>query len=520
MPEATRDIKVQGSLNGKRLSYQILNNSSRGNVLYTYDRHNGLTRTDIGRESGILMLNEAPEVVTIFLTDADNRILSEYTLSGKQTRHKGMQLPETVKVNEAIRYELPELKEGSRVIARIVAENDLLASSAEGALKYLSDFTSPMPFPRHLYAADVAEFNNDLHAWLSTAKLQRFNLAEALAKDTALYAYAPEQMLTFSGKIEKKSGHPMRDGQLVAYHTINDYVYDASLAGDSARFTLAVDDFKDGEEFFLQAITPKGKPDFASYQLDEEIYPALENKRRFRLPISRYAESEVIVGNDFNLNYTVDQNNERNYTMPNVTVKARLRTEKVKDTHEFYATNYVSREEIEGRPHRDLFNILEDMPGIIVGKVWTEEQGEVYTLISTRGSNTLPSNDPRKMTNHVALPILVDGVRVSDYNIVFTMPSAEIESVQFLRPWQALAYTFGAINGAIIVKTRNYKQKEPLPSKGAMYSPTGLSPLSYPYKEVTSPAMACNEPGRYRLMVDVITDSGVQSYEQAFSVVE
>ena len=164
LPEATREIKVQGSLNGKRLNYQILNNNSQGNVLYTYDRHNGLTRTDIGRENGILMLNEAPEVVTIFLTDADNRILSEYTLSGKQTRNKGMQLPETIKVNEAIRYELPQLPEGSRVLTRIVSETDLLCTSAEGALKYLPDFTSPMTFTRHLYAADEAEFNNARYA--------------------------------------------------------------------------------------------------------------------------------------------------------------------------------------------------------------------------------------------------------------------------------------------------------------------------------------------------------------------
>ena len=521
LPEATREIKVQGSLNGKRLNYQILNNNSQGNVLYTYDRHNGLTRTDIGRENGILMLNEAPETVTLFLTDADNHILSEYTLSGKQTRHKGMQLPETIKVNEAIRYELPELKEGSRVLTRIVSENDLLASSAEGALKYLADFTSPMPFPRHLYAADVAEFNNDLRAWLSTAKFQRFNLAEALAKDTAFYVHTPEQVLTFNGKIEKKSGHPMRKGQLVAYHTVNDYVYETSLIGDSARFTLAVDDFKDGEEFFLQAITPKGKPDFASYYVNDETYPSLVNNRHFQLPVSRYTASEVIIGNDFNLNYMVDQNNERNYTLPNVTVKARLRTEKVKDTNAFYSNNYADRKEIEERGFITLGDILRDMTGVtvrrqlvdVVSPDGTFKYEEWRWIIqSTRGISTLHGS--------ANLPILLDGIRVDNTDHIVEMPASEIESVELLRAWQTLAYTFGAIEGAVVVKTRDYKKREPLPSKGAMYSPTGLSPLSYPYKEVAAPAMVCDEPGRYRLMVDVITESGVQSYEQAFSVVE
>ena len=72
----------------------------------------------------------------------------------------------------------------------------------------------------------------------------------------------------------------------------------------------------------------------------------------------------------------------------------------------------------------------------------------------------------------------------------------------------------------MFAKTRDYKKKEPLPSKGAMYSPTGLSPLSYPYMEMSASPLVCNEPGRYRLMVDVITESGVQSYEQIFNVVE
>jgi hypothetical protein len=344
-------------------------------------------------------------------------------------------------------------------------------------------------------------------------------LAEALAKDTALYVHAPEQVMTFGGKIEKKSGHPMKNGQLVAYHTTEDFVYDVSLIGDSARFLLPVDDFTEGEEFFLQAITAKGKPDFAEYLVDEETYPALENNRRFRLPISRYAESEVIVGNDFNLNYSVDKNNERNYTLPNVTVKARLRTEKVKDTHEFYSTRYVGREEIDQRPNRDLFNILEDMQGIIVGKVWGEEGGYKFTLISTRGISALPSSS-KVTTDYVALPILVDGTRRTDYNIIFNMPSAEIESVRVLRAWEALAYTYGAIHGAILITTRNAREREPLPSKGATYAPTGLSPLSHPYKEIALPALKCSKPGNYRLIVDVITDSDIRSYEHAFQVVE
>ena len=524
LPNATNDTKIQGSLKGKRLSYQILNGHEEGSMLYTYDRLNGLTRTNVERENGILMLNEAPETATLFLTDADNRILSEYTLANKQEREEGIQASNTIKLNETIRYELPSLPEGSRVMTRIVADNDLLTTSGEKALKYLSDYASSLPFPRHLYAADEAEFNNDLHTWLSTARFQRFNLAEALAKDTALYVHDPEQVMTFSGKIEKKSGHPMKDGQLVAYHTTKDFVYDTSLSNDSARFLIAVDDFMEGEEFYLQAITAKGKTDFAEYLVDEETYPALQNNHPFRLPISRYAESEVIVGNDFNLNYSTDKNNERNYTLPNVTVKARLRSEKAKETHEFYTTNYIDREELEKRPNRNLYEILFDMPGLIVDKQMDYKTGKIkLSVMSNRGHSAIPKKMSDGTSVLVTVPLIIDGSRISDtdqYLSILEMGTFELESVQYLRPWQASAYTFGAVDGVIVVKTRGYKEQDPSPSKGVTYAPTGLYPLSHPYKEIALPALKCNKPGNYRLIVDVITDSDIRSYEHAFQVVE
>ena len=143
-----------------------------------------------------------------------------------------------------------------------------------------------------------------------------------------------------------------------------------------------------------------------------------------------------------------------------------------------------------------------------------KEKHEEWRWIAetTRGASTLQGSS--------VLTILVDGIREDNYDLIMEMPAAEIESVQLLRPWQTLAYTFGAINGAILVKTRSYNRREPLSSKGAMYTPTGLSPMSYPYKEIALPAMKCSNPGRYRLLVDVITDEGIRSYERTFNVVE
>ena len=536
LPDISSKTKIQGILNGKRLSYQILNgNNNRSYHLYTFDRHNGLTHTETTRSNGILMMNQTPEVLTLFLMDENNQIISEYTVAGKQKREMVLQAPTTIEVNETICYELSSLTNATRIMVRIAEDNDLLTTNAENVLKYQTDYTSPLPFPRYLSAEDEVDYNNDLHTWLSTARFHRFDLKEVVEKDTTLYTYFPEEVMTFSGKIEKKTKRPLKGGQLVAYHTINDFVYDVPLVSDSARFLMAVDDFMDGEEFFLQAITAKEKPDFANYHIDDETFPSPVNDRRFQLPTSRYAETEVTTGNTFNLEYTVGKDKIRNYTLPNVTVKARLKTEEAKPTHEFYSTNYADREKIEERAFGTLYDILRDMPGIRVtydpfvpasrgesrmtnyisgqssGNAGQKESS--YTISSTRGVSAFRSS---------GIPIIIDNVKftAADYDYILNMSAFEIESVQLLRAWQTLAYTNGAIDGAILVKTRAYKDRPPLPSKGAIYKPTGLSPLSYPFKVYESRSQIVANPGNYRLIVDVFTDKEIRSYEHRFEVVE
>lgn len=98
------------------------------------------------------------------------------------------------------------------------------------------------------------------------------------------------------------------------------------------------------------------------------------------------------------------------------------------------------------------------------------------------------------------------------------MSAFEIERIEFLRPWQALIYMSGAINGAIFVKTRDYKEHSNLPAKGSMYSSLGLSSFSgNAFLEHPWIALC---PGRYRLVIDVFTALGVQSYEHGFEVIE
>lgn len=301
----------------------------------------------------------------------------------------------------------------------------------------------------------------------------------------------------------------------MAYHTGNDLVCDAPIDGDG-RFRMAVDDFREGDSFFLQAVTAKGKPDFAEIRMDDETYPAVVNRNPYRVPSPYYAGSEVSFGSG-EMEYMADRDGMRHLRLPDVTVSARMRSDGPPEpTNKFYSMNFADREEIEKWNYRTVEDILEDMPGIDITKsVLTDNRGNIVPgstltyISSTRGPSVLDAAN--------ALPILLDGMRIEQdqYDTVLQMPVEEIESVELLRPWQTNAYTWGAINGAVLVKTRNYTDKADLASKGMMYTPTGLSPSVEPSEEKV---WVASERGGYRLIVDVFTPSGVQSYEHRFVV--
>lgn len=518
LPKPTTSIKVQGSLNGQRLNYQLLHagtDLSRYR-LYVYDRENGLSELASVRENGIIQLEKSPAVLSLFLTEG-KEILSEYTVTSKYRQTNALLASDTLYVGDTLSYRLTATQADTRVMVRVITAEDRLATYAEGTLNYLSDYTSSLAFPASFYACTEIQRGNDLQSWLSAATFKRFQLFEAVEKDTSLYQILPEQVLEFSGTIEKKNGYPMKNGTLLAYRS-DGLVYDTPL-DDMGRFRMAVDDFTEGEEFFLQAMTSKGKPDFALYQVDDEEYPPVINPRPYRLPLPRYATSEAVAESEQLTSYK--DGDELNYVFPNITVKARLQTEEVKETNAFYQTNFADRKKIEEKDFRTLYDILMDMPGITV------RQGQPYdgsgnyspslalspkwTIQSNRGASVLSSSQNN-------LPIIVDNTRYTEdnYDILMKMPAFEIEQVEFLRPWQTNAYTYGAINGAIMVITRDFKERPELPSKGVMYQPTGLIP-SIPYPNNPWKASA---KGIYRLIVDVFTPTGIQSYEHQFEVVE
>ena len=515
---------LQASVNGAQVRFAL-----RGDVgnmqqlkLYAYDRMNGISSITLNRTNGSFKLAAAPPMVTLFLTDGNGKTLAQCTAVARPTQEPALNLPEIASVG--IPIELPAAGDGATMMARLLPENTRWAQPAEAQLCYLADLHSPIPFPEKYLTQPQKQRTADLMAWIGTASFKRFDIAEAVKKDTAIYTYLPDDVMYFRGKVESHSKKPFNNGSLVAYNTESNAVYNAEL-NKKGEFTIAVDDFDDGTRFFLQAVNKKNKPEAMYVKIDDETFPAPYIDRHLWLGKSQYATSEV----------TYQGGNWNRQQLPEITVKARTKYDNLHSTTRFYGHSYKDRKTIEERGFLTLFDILKDIPGItirLVAKSDEEDDGfdDQFSEDNKRGHGGNPadpkdnrleldyaifsSRGPSVLGKANQVVMLIDGQRTPEPLVsLMQMSSFEIESVEYLRPWQALTYTFGTISGAINVVTRNREKPRDVKSKGTLYTPTGLTP------NATASALVADKPGDYRLIVDVISPEGIHSYESTVKVI-
>ena len=512
-------VKLQGQLCNDVLKYAILNAPSdlQGYSICIYDRNNGVSNADVFKAQGQMKLNSATDLLTIFLLDSAKKVVAECTVISEHKDNSSLVCADSVKVGGMVDFDLAGLDTTQwRVMARLLPADDFWASHAECAIKYEADYASPLPFPMCYFEESSAARAADLQAWLSTATFKRFNISDAVAGSDKVYRYMPETVMSFSGWVENDMKRPMKRGTLVAYNMSNDFVYDAPI--DSVgHFVIGVDNFADKDQFFLQAVTAKGKPVFATVHIDDDTYPPVVIPNRLVLEKSHYmSDTEV----------EVDGSVQR-HQLPNVVVKARLRTEKPVSRNKFYRMNYEDRESIEQHNYLTLLDIIKAMPGLqVVERGSYDGTGKFthtgYMLVSSRGfslfsgnieKETLKGNDDKK---NRGMPIIFDGIRMDAEQMdnVLSTPAVEIEEVELLRPWQTLAYMSGGIEGAVLVKTRGYKDAK-VTSRGTVYTPFGLT-----VAPAISKPLRAEKPGDYRLVVDAVSDFGVKSYEKKVTVVE
>lgn len=496
IPQAYPDrMKLQCAINGNKLMFEVLNanGSLPASRLYLYDKANGLVLIGKGRPSGIVPLGNRLGVTTVFLTDSVGNVLSESSLTSKYRMTELPSLPDTIAADSIGAWlERIGSSDGKSVFARFATKNECWNQFAESELQYKSDYVSPLSFPDGFFKENVKDRAADLQAWLSTARFSRFAIRDAIAKDTAMYVYMPEMNMTIHGEVsEAYSNTP--GAALVVYNTSNNNVYDSTLDKDG-RFRIAVDDFANGTSFFLQTLDKYSKPIDSKIILDNDSYPAVSPHERYELWQSEYAESKA----------TVDGMMQGGQ-LPDVVVKARVRHDEQQSTEKFYSYKYIGRDKIEKYNYLTLMDIIQRLPTIKAK--YTGNPKNPILISSTRGASTLKGN--------VGVVLLLDGSRVENEQLgnVMEMSADEIEDVEVLAPWKALAYTWGALDGAIKVTTRGANRFSEVRSKGIYYTPVGLS-------ETTESRKATVTPGKYRLLIDVVSPTGITSFERDVVVSE
>lgn len=495
IPSARGDrMKLQCAINGNKLMFEVLNANASlpTGWLYMYDKVNGLVLIGKGRRSGIVPLGDRPGVTTVFLTDSVGNVLSESSLSSRYRMAELPSVPDTIAADSINAWlERVDSSSGKRVMVRLATKDECWNQFAESELLYKSDYASPLSFPENFFRESIKDRAVDLQAWLSTARFSRFAVRDAMVKDTAMYVRMPEMNMTIHGEVGTVYSNTS-SAALVAYNTANNSVYDTAVDKDG-RFRIAVDDFADGTSFFLQTLDKRSKPVDSKIMVDDESYPAVSPHEKYKLWQSEYADSKVTVGGMM-----------QGGQLPDVVVKARVRHDEHLSTEKFYSYRYVGREKIERYNYMTLIDIIKALPTVKVQ--YTANEKDKWLISGTRGASTLKGN--------VGIVLLLDGTRLEkEYkDIALEMSADEIEDVEFLPPWKALAYTWGAMDGAIKVTTRG-ADKSKVRSKGIFYTPLGLSVV----KETPKTTVA---PGNYRLLMDVVSPIGITSLEREIVVKE
>lgn len=390
--------------------------------------------------------------------------------------------------------------------------------------------TSEFPadeFPFSGYTApDLESHLQDIDQWLITHHWKRFFLPDVFRPQLS-YRFLPEKGLMLQGRVETELGNPLKGGSLIALNADNGYTYEGGIDA-KGRFQVAVDNFCEEEAFFLQAYDRKGKSYAYKVIPDPETYPGVDNRLKkwliFPEPDSLKTSSSTRIASG-GITLSDDTKEEKIYRLPEIEVAARIRKE-VPETQDFYMQRKITQERIQKRPYPDLIPYLQDLSGIRVGKVSLNPAAREddlsifrYAVFTTRGVAVLKKSSDPYQRQPGELPVLLDGTLADTHHILTTLDPQTVASIERLTPGQALAYTSFGFEGAILIKTRDYRKEKP-DSKGVQWQPLGLSSLANCAPERPDSLLLPSKPGTYRLILEGIDASGVPRYEAKQIVIQ
>lgn len=513
LPERKRGHTLQSVMNRNRISYKVLSDGERitKERLFVFRPVNGLEEIKLtGRQNaGILNLSaDESGLFVLFLTDGSANIIAQ-TAHWKSNERPSVTLEKKEYLpSEKIDLQIDPQMDSLLMYHRVVKRRQL-AKPAALQTDLESELFSPVPFPRNYWTKGSDEVVQDVEAWLRSARFIRFNPANIVDKGFH-YRYQPETVNMFAGKVTHKSGKPLKGGSIVAYNSVTNQVDGGDVTPDG-RYTIPVTDFEDGNYFFLQAHPAKGTADFYEYIPDNDTFPAVVSRQQYHHSDRKYAEVNVSYQDSSGFIYQVDEFGNRDYIMPEITVKARIKQDKYISTEKFYKVGYLDEEELGKRNYTLVEDIFTDLPHVSFSwDIVTDEFGstkKIPRLATQRGPSSLGGGE---------LVILLDGLRIPLEEVLYMLTPRDIASVEVIKPWQTNALTFGALHGAIAIKTRKGRRSADIASKGFYYYPQGLvQGREYSEKAVYAPSAS----GVYDLLIDMVTQEGtVHSYRFPFTV--
>ena len=472
--------KIQCFIRERKVSFSTSNTHAlpEGYRMYGYDCKNGLTKIDAKASHGTFVLGSKPNLFTIFLTDSLNRVLSESSAIGIPELQYSVNAPLTVAVGDSIVPVIEGLSDGAIVVTRLMSGSISTVEDAASAINISSQLSSPIPMPSaYVSYLNGEKFYNDVTAWLATANFSRFSLPDAIERDSLIYTHLPKLQMSISGNAYLKSGYSLADGSLVVYNTETNDVADATF-NKKGDFDIALNNFYGNTRFYFQATDRKELAVKAVFQFPDQTYPAITLPKQLQ-----FAVSDSMLHLEHNA-----------LELPELTVKAYTKKETNIPTNKFYSVRYKDREEIERRRYVTLRDILRNLVGV---RLVNDE------LVSTRGVATLSGSA------HVSLMVDNDLFKngVNDFKMMLDMSANNIESVEYMPPWKALAYASDAFNGVVHIRTRD-SHIQPPETRGSYFTFTGLAP-SLPIS-----APIATKAGNFTLVIDVISPQGIGTFYQ------
>lgn len=347
---------------------------------------------------------------------------------------------------------------------------------------------------------------------LVASRWKRYKWTDVLQNRLAL-PFQPETLLALSGRVESELGNRLKKGgEMVALDNITGFTYTGEITSDS-RFRVGVDDFPEGHSFFMQAYDSKGK----SYSLkiipDNDTYPVVDNRLKYRLERKEMGNAVLETNVRGEITFSYDKHNRKNYHLPEIEVAARIHQKEVA-LNRIYEPFKLTEEQIDQFAYPDIIPLLDRMVGFQVRKVSLDPSDNSddplhfrYGIFSTRGASSLRGSDDLHDYQVGEMPVILDGVLTDTHQVIMNYPPKVIHSIERLTPAKALAYTSHAFDGALLITTRGWKAAG-FKSKGIRYEPQGLSPWAVP-----PPVLPCSlrvpaEEGVYRIVAEGVDGEG------------